>query len=113
MRSVIRAGAVAVLVVACAASSCRGGCGGQPGTRRAAEKALVVIPEGARVVASLDVARLRATRAGQRIGALAARRAEDRAPLEALTAQTGFDPLRQLDRLVAAFPEDSRIRGEF
>ena len=92
------------------ASSCRGGCARAPATR---DRLLGALPAGTRFVASVDVAKVRATALWSRVSALAGQSAEDRKSLDKLTARTGLDPLRQIHRIVAAFPDNARERGEF
>jgi hypothetical protein len=74
---------------------------------------LAALPAGTRFVASVDLAKIRSTALWNKISALAEESPEDRKRLEKLAARTGLDPLRQVHRIVAAFPDDARARGEF
>jgi hypothetical protein len=65
------------------------------------------------MVAAVDVARMRAAPLWARLAALTEEDAADRARIQALTARTGLDPLRQIRRIVAAFPDSARERGQF
>jgi hypothetical protein len=91
------------------ATGCRGGC------RRTAgpESPLAQLPRGATFVASVDLARVRATALWSRISAQAEESPEDRKSLQRLTERTGLDPLRQIHRIVAAFPDNARGSGQF
>lgn len=91
--------------------ACRGGCG-QPDAVRP-DATLAALPPEARIVLSIDVARVRASRFWKTLADLVAEDAEDKKLIADLAAATGFDPLRQLKRVVAAFPDDARQRGEF
>jgi hypothetical protein len=74
---------------------------------------LASLPAATRFVVSIDLAKIRATALWSRVAALAEDSPEDRRRIERLVARTGLDPLRQLHRIVAAFPEDARAQGEF
>jgi hypothetical protein len=65
------------------------------------------------MVAAVDLARVRAAPLWSRLAALAEEDPADRARIQALTARTGLDPLRQIQRLVAAFPDSAREHGQF
>jgi len=89
---------------------CRGGC------RRespAPELLLARLPRGTTFVATVDLARVRATALWSRISAQAEESAEDRKSLQRLTERTGLDPLKQIHRVVAAFPDNARQSGQF
>jgi hypothetical protein len=103
---------VALLVLVAAAASCRGGCG-RESPAAARDRVLGALPAGTRFVASVDVAKIRSTALWSRISALAENQASDRGRIQSLTARTGFDPLRQIHRIVAAFPDDARTSGQF
>jgi hypothetical protein len=101
-----------VALLALSFVSCRGGCGSQPAAR-APDRTLAQLPRGARFVVSVDVARIRATPLWTRLSALAADDPQDRKRILALKARTGLDPLRQIHRIVAAFPDDARSLGQY
>lgn len=110
MDSVLRVTAVAALVLL--GGSCRGGCrGGGDGAE--VDRTLAALPADARFVVSVDLARIRGTSAWKRVAALAESNPEDRRRIEELTVKTGLDPLRQIHRIVAAFPDDARKDGQF
>jgi len=95
-----------VLLVA----GCRGGC------RREApapELLLARLPRGATFVAAVDLARVRTTALWSRISAQAEESPEDKKSLQRLTERTGLDPLKQIHRIVAAFPDNARQSGQF
>jgi hypothetical protein len=94
------------------AGGCRSGCGRSPATA-ARDRLLGSLPAGTRFVASVDVAKIRSTALWSRISTLAENQASDRRRIQRLTERTGFDPLRQIHRIVAAFPDDARQRGQF
>jgi hypothetical protein len=100
------------LVLALAMASCRGAC--KKGDDRAAtvEGRLALFPASARVVASLDADRLRASPVAAKLAALAQQSDDDRRQLEEFAKRTGFDPLAHLTSITCAFPEDARARGE-
>jgi hypothetical protein len=92
--------------------SCRGGCGrGSPIPAR--DPLLSSLPAETRFVVSVDVAKIRATNLWSRVAALADESPEDRKSIQRLTERTGLDPLRQIHRIVAAFPDNARQGGEF
>src|SRR5205085_5204094 len=88
---------------------CRGGCG-RPATP---DGLLSQLPAGTRFVVSVDLARIRGTPLWTRVAALAEESPEDKRRLARLTEHTGLDPLKQIRRIVAAFPDDARAHGEF
>ncbi len=92
--------------------SCRGGCW-RDEPKVAAPATLALLPADARLVASVDFARIRATPSWSKVSELAAGDAADRKILDELLARTGLDPLRQVHRMVAAFPDDARASGRF
>jgi hypothetical protein len=96
------------VTIVLALASCRRG----PGAV-ARDPLLAGLPAETRVVASVDLARVRAAPLWARLAALAEDDAGDRARIQALTARTGLDPLRQIRRIVAAFPDSARARGQF
>jgi hypothetical protein len=96
-----------------AAGSCRGGC--RRGEDRAAtvEGRLALFPESTRMVAAIDVAKLRASPAAAKLAAQAQQSPADLHEIEEFARRTGFDPLRQLGSVTVAFPEEARVHGEF
>lgn len=100
------------LLAALSLGACRGGCGKRPGAP-AGQATLASLPADTRFVLSVDLARIRATPLWARLSALAADDPVDRERLRELTRRTGLDPLRQIHRVVAAFPENARQRGQF
>jgi hypothetical protein len=107
--SPLRRARVPGLLLLALVGACRGGCG----RSSAPDRLLSQLPDGTRFVVSVDLSRIRATPLWNRIAALAAESPEDRRRLTRLTERTGLDPLRQIHRIVAAFPDDARARGEF
>ncbi len=105
-------GLVAVLALGVlGAGSCRGGCSrGTPGTRPVGG-ALAWFPAETQIVVALDFARLRTTPLWSRLAALTRSNPDDQALIDEITRRTGFDPLRQIDSLVVAFPEEARNGG--
>ena len=101
----------AILVVA-ALGSCRAGC--HKGDDRAAtvEGRLALFPAATRIVASIDVAKLRASPAAAKLIAQAKQNAGDQREIDDFAKRTGFDPLRQLNSVTVAFPEEARAHGE-
>lgn len=99
------------LALACGPGGCRrvleGSSAGKGHELRAA------LPADTRFVVSLDVARIRGSKAWKRLSALAEENPEDRKRIEELRAKTGLDPLRQIHRVVAAFPDDARKGGQY
>ena len=93
-----------------AIAGCRGGCRAQP---PAPAPLLAGLPETTTFVASVDLARIRSTALWSRVAAAAEESPADRKSLQRLTERTGLDPLRQLHRIVAAFPDDARQSGQF
>lgn len=60
---------------------------------------------------AIDFARLRASPLWERLAPLVSANPADKAQLDELTRRTGFDPLKQIDALVVAFPEEARNGG--
>lgn len=112
-----RAGLRALLVAATAISSlllfssCRGGCSRQSTAGRPVAGALAWFPAESRIVVAIDFARLRGTPLWGRLAALAQSTAEDQAQIAEIARRTGFDPLRQIESLTVAFPEEARNGG--
>jgi hypothetical protein len=63
------------------------------------------------VVLSVDFARLRVTPQWTALGSLATSDPGDRQKIEELAKRTGLDPLKQVDSLTVAFPEEARAQG--
>jgi hypothetical protein len=95
--------------------SCRGGCRSAPFAASPAvvDETLAGLPPQTRVVAAVDLARVRATSLWTRLAAFADEDPADRARIAAFTARTGLDPMRQLRRIVAAFPDSARTEGKY
>lgn len=101
-----------VLLVAVAlGAGCRGGCGA--GRAPARDELLSRLPVETRFVASVDLAKIRSTALWSQLSAFSQEDPADRKRIEELTARTGLDPLRQLDRIIAAFPDSARERGQY
>jgi hypothetical protein len=92
---------------------CRGGCRQSRAPSPPVDELLAGLPGQTRVVASVDVARVRGTPLWSRLAALADEDPADRARIQGLTARTGLDPLRQIRRIVAAFPDSARTEGKY
>jgi hypothetical protein len=92
------------------AAGCGRGCGARA---PAPDRLLSALPAGTRFVVSIDIARLRSSALWSRVAALAEESPEDKQRLERLTRRTGLDPLRQIHRIVAAFPDNPRAQGTF
>jgi hypothetical protein len=94
-------------------TACRGGCrpggDGQPG----ADPSLALFPADATVIMSVDFRRVRQTSLWKQLAQLAGDDPEDGRLITGLVAATGFDPFRQVHRIVAAFPEEARKSGGF
>ena len=103
---------IAGLTVLC---SCRGGCGGGGEADRAltVQGRLALFPAAAGIVAGIDVAQLRASPSAAKIQALAVDSQADEQTLAEFQRRTGFDPMKQLVGLTAAFPDDARRNGDF
>jgi hypothetical protein len=100
------------LIAIVALGSCRGGC--RRGEDRAATVAgrLALFPVGTKVVASIDVARLRASPAAAKLTAAVTQDPNDQRQIDEFSRRTGFDPLHQLASITVAFPEEARAHGE-
>src|SRR5437899_936275 len=111
-----RRGRWPVLALVCwmAACSCRGGggCSRVPDAAATAAGRLALFPVDTRVVVSFDFAALRANPAAGKLATLAERSQADANEIAEFTSRTGLDPLKQIDGLTAAFPEEGRRRGE-
>ncbi|HVR61252.1 MAG TPA: hypothetical protein VMU50_05100 [Polyangia bacterium] len=94
-------------------AACRGGCAGPPRDVPAAAGRLAPFPVEARVVAAFDFAKLRASPLADALAQLGTDSQADKETIAAFTRRTGFDPWRDTDSLVVAFPEDARTGGQF
>ncbi|HEY0706671.1 MAG TPA: hypothetical protein VGG33_07740 [Polyangia bacterium] len=104
---------VYLLAVFLTMTACRSGCrGGSEGATKV-DPALALFPPEAQVFASVDFSRIRQTRLWQELQAFAGEDPRDRQLIDQLKAQTGFDPFRQVHRVVAAFPEEARQSRAF
>ena len=101
----------AVLTLALVGAGCRGGCSPGGTTGRPAGGALAWFPAETQIVVAIDFARLRATPLWSRLTPLVTSNSDDRLQIDELVRRTGFDPLRQIDSLVVAFPEEARRTG--
>lgn len=68
-------------------------------------------PPDTRIVVGVDFAKLRATTLWSQLGGLATSDPADHQKIDELARRTGFDPLRQIDSLLVAFPEEARAQG--
>lgn len=94
-------------------ASCRGGCHRSEDRAATVEGRLALFPVATRIVAAIDVAKLRASPAAAKLVAQAQQSPADLREIEAFARRTGFDPLRQLTGITVAFPEEARAHGEF
>jgi hypothetical protein len=101
-----------VLALALGAGACRGGCARRADPAATVAGRLALFPEPVRVLVSIDAAKLRGSAAASKLAALSQQDPEDARRLEELARRTGFDPLRDVESLLAGFPEDARGRGE-
>jgi hypothetical protein len=111
LRAPVSPAALLALSVATALSGCRGGCSRVPSTGRPARGVLAWFPAETQIVVAVDFARLRATPLWTRLAALATSNPDDQAQIDEVVRRTGFDPLRQIDSVVVAFPEEARNGG--
>jgi len=93
-------------------ASCRG-CGSERGGSRPLGGRLSLFPAQTTVVASIDFAKLRSTPLAAKLAQLAVDSQSDQREIETFTKRTGLDPLKQVESLVLAFPEEARREGEF
>lgn len=91
--------------------ACRGGCSRATPAPAAAPNLLAWFPADTHVVLSIDFARLRTTPLWSALGGLATTDPADRQRIEDLAKRTGLDPLKQVDSLIVAFPEEARAQG--
>jgi hypothetical protein len=102
----------AFVALLAAAGSCRG-CRRGEDQAATVEGRLALFPAATRIVAAIDVARLRASPAAAKLLAQAQQSPADLREIETFAKRTGFDPLRQLAGVTIAFPEEARAHGEF
>jgi len=105
------AAVVAAVWLATSGGACRGGCSRPAVVQSPAARAVAWFPAEARIVLSIDFARLRAAPLWAALGALATADPADQQKIEELARRTGFDPLKQVDSLTVAFPEEARAQG--
>jgi hypothetical protein len=65
------------------------------------------------MVAGVDVAQLRASPSAAKVQALAVESQADQKTLEEFARRTGFDPVKQIESLTVAFPDNARDSGDF
>ena len=84
-------------------------------TDRAAtvEGRLALFPAATQVVVAIDATRLRDSPAAAKLAALGTQSPEDKKLLDTFASRTGLDPMRQIDSVTLAFPEEARAHGEF
>ncbi|HVU51237.1 MAG TPA: hypothetical protein VHL80_11150 [Polyangia bacterium] len=112
-RTIARTRATFLLALALAfGAACRGGCSRPSDPAATVQGRLAMLPEPVRVVVSLDAAKLRASAAVTKLGALAKDDPEGNREIEELRRRAGFDPLTQLDSVLVGFPQNARERGE-
>jgi hypothetical protein len=103
----------ALLLCVVATTSCRGGCARQRAqTGATVQGRLALFPVETQVVVSFDFAKLRAGPAAEKLAALAQQSQADQQQIDQFARRTGLDPLRDIQSLVVAFPEEARRRGE-
>ena len=100
------------LIALVALGSCRGGCRRADDRAATVEGRLALFPVATKVVAAIDVARLRASPAAAKLAEKAQQDQADQHEIEEFARRTGFDPLRQLTSVTVAFPEEARAHGE-
>jgi hypothetical protein len=100
------------LIALVALGSCRGGCRRADDRAATVEGRLALFPVATRVVAAIDVARLRGSPAAAKLAEKAQQDQADQHEIEEFARRTGFDPLRQLTSVTVAFPEEARAHGE-
>jgi hypothetical protein len=109
----LRLAGAATVAALLLAGACRGGCQRLSRARDPRQQTLAVLPAETRLVAFVDVAKIRATPFWARLSALAEDSPEDRKRIAELTARTGLDPLRQIHRVVAGFPDSALESGRY
>lgn len=109
-RHLARAGLLAVCIGVAAFAGCKG-CDTQAPVP--ADPALALLPAQTQTIVSIDLQQVRASPLWKAIASAGQRNVGDMKILDELKRRTGFDPLTDLRRLVFAFPQDARIKGEF
>ena len=106
---------IVVAVGLAASASCRGGCrrSKEADVVAAVKGRLALFPIAARVVVSIEVARLRDSPAAAKLSTLASESQADKDTLASFQRRTGLDPVKQISSLTIAFPEEARAGGEF
>ncbi|HXJ23142.1 MAG TPA: hypothetical protein VMT03_23185 [Polyangia bacterium] len=94
-----------------AIGSCRGGCRRNE-SAATVEGRLALFPAATRIVASIDVAKLRGSPAAAKLAAQAKRNPGDQHEIDDFAKRTGFDPLAHLNSVTVAFPDEARVHGE-
>ncbi|MEO7669028.1 MAG: hypothetical protein ABIW57_06795 [Polyangia bacterium] len=102
---------VGALLLLGATTSCRGGCARERPAPRPVDGVLGWFPAETQIVVAIDFARLRATPLWGQLAALAQADPQDQALIAEIARRTGFDPLRQIDSIIVAFPEEARNGG--
>ena len=110
-RRLPRTGLALVAALLAGGASCRGGCSRPASVEAPAAASVAWFPADARIVVAIDFARLRAAPLWGALGALAASDPADRQKIDELARRTGFDPLKQVDSITVAFPEEARAQG--
>jgi hypothetical protein len=105
-------GARVLVLLAIACASCRGACHRDRQPARPLGGRLALFPLETRTVVSLDVAQVRASPLAARLSALAVASPGDEKSLQVFHQRTGLDPVRDIDSVTVAFPEEARARGE-
>jgi len=77
------------------------------------DPALALLPAQTQTIVSIDLQQVRTSVLWNALSSATQGSAEDLKILGDLKVRTGFDPLVDLRRLVFAFPEDARVKGEF
>jgi hypothetical protein len=106
---------IVVAVGLAASASCRGGCrrGKDADVEAAVKGRLALFPIAARVVVSIEVARLRASPAAGKLSTLVTESQADKDALANFHRRTGLDPVKQISSITLAFPDEARAGGEF
>jgi hypothetical protein len=94
-------------------TACRGGCRRAGDNETQGDPALALFPAEATVLLSVDFRRVRESGLWKQLAELAGEDPEDGKLITNMVAATGFDPFRQVVRIVAAFPEEARASGAF
>ena len=96
------------------ASQSLSGCGGCESKSPASlDPALLLLPAQTQSIVSIDVQKIRSSVFWKAMSSAGQRNPDDLKILHAVHLRTGFDPLTDIHRLVFAFPDDARTKGEF